>query len=187
MSNLSFLQLLNANGYSQLNLGTALANSTSLTDISPGANTAGQAFQFNADTLQVGQSFIIRANGIVSTTGTPNLTLGLYYGGVAGVALATTGAIATASGLSNQTWKLEADLRVDGVGTSGAIRTIGSVSGAYSSPALMPASSSSANSVTVDTSSTKLLTLGAIWGTASASNSIQVAQFYVLYLTQGIS
>ena len=191
MANLSFVQLLNAQTFAQLNVGTAYASSTTLTDISAGGNTAGQAFQFTGTgapiSLQVGQAFLVKANGIVSTTGTPNLTLGVYYGGVAGTALASTGAIAAGNNLSNVTWDLEVLCRVDAVGTSGSIRSIGKVVGPYSGVPLLPASSSSANNVTVNTSTSNILTIGALWGTNSASNSIQCAQFDVLYLTQGIS
>ena len=190
MANLSFLQLLNAQSFSQLNVGTALANSVVLTDISAGGNTAGQAFQFTGTgapiSLQTGQAYLVKANGIVSTTGTPNLTLGVYYGGAAGTALASTGALATGSGLSNVTWDLELLMRVDAVGTSGSIRSIGRVLG-INGTQMLPASSSSANNVTVNTSTSNVLTIGALWGTASASNSIQCAQFDVIYLTQGIS
>ena len=191
MANLSFMQLLNAQSFTQTQVGTALANSTTLTDITPGGNTAGQAFALNSPgslQLALGQPFIVKANGIVSTTGTPNLTLGLYYGGVAGTALASTGATATGNNLSNATWELEFLCRVDAVGTSGSVRTIGHVMGPYAGYTMVPASSSSGNNVTVNTStSSSILTIGAQWGTAAAGNSIQLMQFAVLYLTQGIS
>lgn len=177
--NMTWEALLNSGGYSQLNLGTALASSVSATDITAGAATAGQAMTFPASYLQVGLEFRVTARGIITNTGTPNLTLGLYWGGVAGVALGTTGVVATVTGLSNSIWKLSADMRVDATGTSGTIRTLGEVVGVTASPISIPASSSSGNSVTVDTSTAKILTVGATWGTSSASNSIQVVQFRV--------
>lgn len=186
MSNLTYEALLNSGQYNQLNLGTALASSTSATDITAGGNSPGRAFTFPAGYLQTGMQLRVRAKGIVSNTGTPNLTLGLYYGGVAGTALATTGAVATASSLSNSIWSLEADLRVDGVGASGAIRTLGSVSGPFASAVMLPAAgSSSGNSVTVDTSTAQILTVGATWGTSSASNSIQLVMFTVERSNEG--
>lgn len=185
--NNSYLALLNEGGFSQLNTGSALASSTSLTDISAGGNTAGQALTFPANYLQIGQQYLIKANGIVSNTGTPTLLLGLYYGAAAGTALATTGAATTASTLSNTTWELEALLRVDAVGTSGSIRTIGHVFGPYAAYTMIPASSSSGNNVTVDTSSSKLLSIAAQWGTSSASNTIQLMQFTAIRLNEGSS
>lgn len=186
MSNLTLEALLNSGQYSQLNLGTAYASSVTLTDISPGGTVAGEAFTFPAGYLQVGQQFRVRAKGIISNTGTPNLTLGVYYGGTAGTALASTGAVATVTSLSNSVWSMEADLRVDATGTSGSIRTLASASGIYASPTFFPASSSG-NNVTVDTSVAKILTIGATWGTNSASNSIQVVMFLVERLNEGSS
>jgi hypothetical protein len=185
---LSYVHLLNNAGTSQTSTGTALSNSTTATDISPGGNVAGQAFTIKGGTLRVGQQFRVRAKGIASTTGTPNLTIGVYYGGVAGTALCSTGAIATSSGISNVLWTLEADLRVNAVGTSGSIYALGSVAGPYASTAFMPASSSTGNLVSsLDTSVDKIVTIGATWSAASASNSIQVILFGVEFLNEGSS
>lgn len=181
----TWVSLINEGGFSQLNTGTALASSTTLTDISPGGNTAGQALTFPANYMQVGFQFRVRANGIVSNTATPTLLIGLYWGGVAGAALATTGAATTASGLANTMWDLDALMRVDAVGTSGSIRTFGKVFGPFASITGMPATSSSGNNVTVDTSTSKILTVGGQWGTNSASNSVQVIQFTVEKLAEG--
>src|SRR5947209_6004340 len=185
MSNNTWTSLLNTNQFSQVNVGTALANSVAATDVSPGANTAGQAFTFPASYLRVGQQYRVTATGIISNTGTPNLTLGIYYGGAAGTALATTGALATLTGLSNALWKLSAELRVDAEGTSGAIRTLGTCVGPFSGTVFLPATSSSGNSVTVDTSAAKILTVGATFGTASASNSLQVITYTIERLNEG--
>ena len=185
MADLTYGHLINNNQFSQLNVGTALASSVTLTDITAGGNTAGQALTFPANYLQPGQQYLVKANGIVSNTGTPTLLVGLYWGAAAGVALATTGAATTATSLSNATWELEALLRVDAVGTAGSIRTIGHVSGPYAAYTMIPASSSSGNNVTVDTSTAKVLTVAAQWGSSSASNSIQLMQFAVVRLNDG--
>ncbi len=180
MSQMSWVSLLDDGTYAQLNPGTALSNSTSNTDITAGGNNAAQAFTLPANFLQVGMQLRVRANGIVSTSGTPNLTLGVYLGGVAGTALATTTASATASSLSNQAWVLSADMRVEAVGSSGSIRTIGTVSGGFGGGlAYLGSGSSSGNNVTVDTSTSKILTVGAQWGTQSSSNSVQLMQWII--------
>ena len=185
---LTYVHLVNHGGVSQTTAGTALNTSASATDITAGGNVLGQAFTFPADSLQVGQQFRVRAKGIVSNTSTPNLTLGVYYGGVAGTALCSTGAIATASSLSNSLWSLEADFRVNAVGTSASIYALGSVVGPYAATAFMPASSSSGNLVSsLDTSTAKILTIGATWGTSSASNNIQLFIFTVERLDEGSS
>jgi len=140
--------------------------------------------------LQLGQAYLVKANGIVSNTSTPTLLFGLYWGAVAGTALATTGAVTTPSGAwSNTTWDAEWLLRVDAVGTSGSIRTIGKLTVLTATPVLygMPITSSSGNNVTVDTSTAKLLTVGAQWGTSSGSDNIQLMQFAVVRLNEGSS
>jgi hypothetical protein len=182
----TYVHLVSNGQYTQLNNGTALASSTTLTDISPGGNTFGQAFQFNADQLQVGQRYRLHAHGIVSNTGTPNLTLGVYYGGVAGTALATTGAVATASGLSSTPWHLELKFQVVSVGTSGSIQALGWVIGPYASFAMLPATAAGGNVVgSLDTSTAKLVTVGATWGTSSASNTITCDFFGVERMNEG--
>src|ERR1700752_929876 len=98
MSTPTWVTLANANQTNEVNTGTALANSTTLTDISPGGNTLGQAYQTQPAQLYPGMMIRFKAWGIYSTTGTPTLLLGIYYGGVAGVALAVTAATTTASG-----------------------------------------------------------------------------------------
>lgn len=188
MSNYTVSCMLNAGQYSALNAGAAYASSTTITDVSPGGNTAGQAFTLPASYLQPGQWLRVRARGIVSNTATPNLTLGVYLGGVAGTALCTTGAIATASSLSNNLWTLESDLRIVTVGTSGSMYAIGSVSGPYAAAAFMPATSSSGNLVSsLNTSSANLVTIGATWGANSSSNSLQVIDFQVMRDNEGSS
>lgn len=187
MATPAFESLANANQHNQTNTGSALATSVTLTDISPGGNTLGQAFQLQPEQLYPGQMLRFTAAGIYSTTATPTLLLGLYYGGVAGVALAATAATTTASGVSNGTWTLSAMARVISVGTTGSISTIGSVLGiaaTSANPVLLPATSSSGNTVTIDTSVAKLITVGAQWGTSSASNTITCYQWAVEYLTE---
>jgi hypothetical protein len=182
--NNTYVSLLSAGQYVATNQGTALANSTSATDISPGGNTAGQALTLPAGYLQPGVRLRILAKGIVSTTGTPNLTLGVYLGGVAGSALATTGAVATGSGLANQVWSSECDIRVV---SPSSVYALGNVSNIYASTAMMPATSSSGNLVTGLAATSQILTLGATWGTASASNTIQVILFDVQRFNEGSS
>jgi hypothetical protein len=67
--------------------------------VSPGGATLGQACTIPANALVPGTALRFTASGIYSTTGTPNLTLALYYGGQAsGVQMAATAATAAAAG-----------------------------------------------------------------------------------------
>lgn len=154
--------------------GAALANSTTLTDISP-----TPIVTLGANSLLPGSKLRVTAYGRFSTTGTPTLLLGAYYGAVAGTALATTGALTTASGVTNLTWKFQVIISVRTIGSSGTAIAIGEAAGitAATATALVPASAPAA--ATIDTTSAKSLTLGAQWGTASASNTITCHSFDV--------
>lgn len=182
--NNTYVSLISAGQYVAQNTGTALANTTTPTDISPGGNTTGQALTLPSGYLQPGVRLRVTAKGIVSTSGTPNLTLGIYLGGVAGSALATTGTLATGSALTNQVWSAECDIRVV---SPSSVYALGNVTNIYTSLAMMPATSSSGNLVTGLATSSQVLTLGATWGTASASNSIQCILFDVQRLNEGSS
>lgn len=167
----TWVQFANAYQTSSTTAGSALASSTSLTDVSPGGSTVGQAYTFPLP-FRVGDAWEISANGIYSTTGTPTLLLGLYYGGVGGTALCATAATTTGSGVANGVWRLTADMHITAVGTSGTALTIGSVSGIGTGPVLMPATSSTGGAATIATGTANILTVGCQWGTSSASNSL---------------
>lgn len=179
MASTQWVQLLNAGTYSQLNAGTIYNSSNSATDVSPGAATNGLAYFLPSDFLNAGMQLRITANGIVGNTGTPTLNLGVYYGGVLGTALATTGAVATASSLSNSPWELTALIRVETVGPSGTVRTIGKVSGPYAGVTFLPATASGGNSVAIAMQTASALTIGATWGTNASANTLTVYQYLI--------
>lgn len=172
--------------------GTAYANSTALTDVSPGAGTAGLAFSIGQDypVLKIGSLVRVTAAGIFSTEGAPKLKLGLYWGGVAGVALAETVEV-TCPTTTNAVWTLNATIRILETGTSGKASTLGTVTGieavsaaaASAGVTMLPGTSASGGESTVNTQEAKVLTLGAKWGTAVAANTLTVYQWIVETLT----
>jgi hypothetical protein len=151
--------------------GTALASSTTLSDISPAPSIPLPAnlFQF------VGQEIEIHAFGSFSTTGTPTLLIGAYYGGVAGAALAASAATTTGTGAAAWSWQLYYRGQIRTLGSSGSIVGQGRL---YLGTSLTAASvipipaTAAARTVTIDTTAAKTLTIGAQWGTSSASNTI---------------
>ena len=150
--------------------GTAYNTSVTLTDVSRAPQK-----QFAAYSFEEGVEIELRAWGQFSTTGTPTLLLGFYYGGVAGVALGATAATTTGSGAAAWPWILEYHGRIRVVGTSGSIvgqgrLALGTSLTAFSMVAL-PATAA-ARTVTVDTTIVKTITVGAQWGTSSASNTL---------------
>jgi hypothetical protein len=165
-----------------LGAGAALASSVILTDISPAPQLV-----LPANFLYVGQALRLTANGVFSTTATPTLLLGFYFGGVAGgtgsPALAINGAVATASGVTNVPWRLEltSTVRAVGSGTTGSIisqgfQYLGTTVAAW---AVTPLPITAMAAVGVDTTKAQAITVGAQWGASSASNTITCHQFLV--------
>lgn len=155
--------------------GAAYNTSVTLTDVSPAPQIT-----IAANSLFVGQRLRVKGYGIFSNTGTPTLLLGVYYGGVAGTALATTGAVTTTTGATSWPFDIELDILVKSVGSSGTVWCNGKVNLGTSLTAMTPLwlPSSQTQPITVDTTSAKALTLGAQWGTSSASNTLTVEDFY---------
>lgn len=150
--------------------GAALASSAALTDISPAPQLV-----IPANYLYAGQRIRIKAKGVFSNTATPTLLLGAYFGGVAGVALAATGAITTTTGASNWLWMLEYEGIVRSTGTAGSIWGAGFVTLDTALTGLVEVPIPQAavqTAVTIDTTTAKAITIGAQWGTSSASNTI---------------
>ncbi len=156
--------------------GSALVSSAALTDISPAPQLV-----IPAGFLFVGQRLRMTAYGIYSTTSNPTLTLGGYYGGVAGTALAVTAANNAASGAANYPWQFYLDIYVRSVGATGTVwcsglASVGSSLTAFTGYALP---SSQTQPITVNTTTANALTVGAQWGTSSASNSITCEDLYI--------
>jgi hypothetical protein len=156
--------------------GTALASSTTLTDISPAPQLV-----LPANYLFLNQRLRITAYGIYSAVSTPTLLLGVYYGGVAGTALAATAANTAGNGVS-WPWQLYLDIYVRTVGSSGTLWCNGMVNlgtslATFSTPYFIP--SSQTMPVTVNSTTANALTVGAQWGASSASNTITCEDAYI--------
>jgi hypothetical protein len=157
--------------------GTALANTTTLTDISPAPQIV-----LPANYLFVGQRLRMTAYGIFGNTGTPTLLLGVYYGGVSGTLIAATAANTTASGVTAIPWQLVCDIYVRTVGSSGTVWANGQVT---LSTTLAGAASfyniptTQTQPITVNTTTANAITVGAAWGTANASNTITCEDAYL--------
>jgi hypothetical protein len=187
----SWVTMINADNYSGENKGSALKNSTTITDISPGANEAGKALTIPASYLSIGNIIRYTASGIYSVeTGTkPTLKLALYYGGAAaGVVLAETIEITTVESATNLSWMMEGMSRVTEVGTTGKLITQANVAGieaksltaASASTTMMPEETATGGeSASIETGVAKTITLAAKWGTAKEANTIICYQWIV--------
>src|SRR3990172_5552165 len=129
-----------------------------------------------ANYMNDGRTLLLRAFGKLSTTGTPTIIFGIRWGGVAGVLLAVTEAIANGSGVTNVNWAIEAVIQPRVNGSSGSLIVMGyadlhtaattiagnvfGVSG-FDAPA----------AVTADLSIEKNLSVTATWSAAAAGNT----------------
>lgn len=152
--------------------GTAYASSITATDVSPGGTT--NPLLLPGGMLQPGSIIEVEAWGTFSNTGTPTLVLGVYYGGVAGTALVASSAVTTTTAATNWAWFVQFRGQVRTTGTAGTIIGIGEAHFPTSLTAFtsrrLPETAMA--TVTIDTTVQKAITVGATWGTSSASNTL---------------
>ena len=175
MTYMSWTSMLNSP--SRKEAGAALASSVTLTDISPAPQ-----FTLPAGFLQEGSTLTLKAWGVFSNTATPTLLLGFYYGGVAGVALGTTGAITTTTTITNVPWRIQLDVDVWTDGATGTCKTQGwaGLGTAVSTWSFLPIpNTANTGTVTIDTTTAKIITVGAQWSASSASNTVTCHGFKV--------
>lgn len=160
--------------------GAAYASSTTITDVSPTPNIT-----LPANLLEVGSLLRMSAVAKFSNTGTPTLVSGFYYGGVAGTALAATSAITTTTAATNWQLRLFYEGRVRSIGSTGTILGSGwvAISTSLTAWTFRPIPETAIATVTIDTTTAKTLTMGATWGTNSASNTLTCLHFDVELVT----
>lgn len=167
----------------QLLPGTSIAQNTftAARDI-PVGETATAFPIIPAGSLVPGSTIRIEAWGVASNTGTPTLIMGLYFGLVAGVALAVSTAKTTTTAMANWEWHMWYTGRITKVGTAGGI--IGS--GYWRLPTSLTAwtefrlPETAPAEVAIDTTVNKQLAIGATWSASSASNTITAHGMEVL-------
>lgn len=172
--------------YNQATVGAAYASSSSATDVS-----TNPQYVLPPNTITtVGQTLHMVAGGVYSNTSTPTLVLGFYKNtqttsgatGVGGAAIAATTTVTTGSSQSNMPWYMELYATFTAVGSSATILSYGLVSIGLTTttqtiqtiPFTTPQTAVSFNSTVPN-----LLTVGATWGTNSASNTLTCNMFTV--------
>jgi hypothetical protein len=169
-------------------VGSAYASSTSATAVSPASGAGYTPANFWLPTYGIAKSLLVKAYGVVSTTGTPNLTMGVSANTTQGTynsggILGTTGAVAQASSITNVPWELEAIITCATTGGSGTFLADGKFSVAGSTWERLSSSSANPNTaVYLSTQAAYYIELFATWGTSSASNTLQVYSYAVLGL-----
>lgn len=180
-------------------VGAAYSTSTTSTVISTAASAGFLPANFFLPSYGVAKGLLVKAFGVLSTTGTPNLTLAVVANsptqgtppatlsaGTSGV-LATSGTLAQGSGVTNVPWDLEVLLSCSTVGGSGTILGDGMwrIYNTATTVNCARVSSSTANPNTAATLSTQTayyIELAALWGTNSSSNTITLYGYTVLGL-----
>ena len=170
--------------------GSAYASSSTATCVGPTTGAAYLPANFFLPTYGVGKSILVKAFGVLSTTSTPNLTIGVTGNTTQGTynssaIFATTGTLAQGSGVTNVPWTLEVLITCVTTGGSGTFLADGMFV-AYNTATTTNAarcSSSSANpntALTLSTESAYYVELFATWGASSASNTLTVYNVAVL-------
>ena len=156
--------------------GAAYASSSSATDVSPAPQFMSQTW----GPSYAGQKFRFTAYATASNTSTPTLNLGIYYGGVGGSALCTSGTITTTTAMSSWQWLIVVEAEVITIGSSGTIRSYGWVDIPTSATAITrQAMNGTGQDVTVNTTVNSALTFGATWGSSSSSNTLTCKGFKI--------
>jgi hypothetical protein len=173
-------------------VGTALATSTTATAISPATGAGYCPANFWLPTYGQSKSLLVKAYGVLGTTGTPNLTFEILANTTQGTRnasgiLATTGAVAQASAVTNVPWELDCVVSNVTTGATGTFLAFGVVKVYTASTTIQSIrlSSSAANpntAFTLSTQSAYYIELGATWGTSSASNTITCYDYMVIGL-----
>lgn len=174
-------------------VGTNYNTFTSAQYIGPSSTGSGYLpANFFLPNLGVGKTLYVKAFGILGTTSTPNLTVGLSANTTQGTynssgIFATTGAVASPSGATTVPWELDVLITCVTTGSSGSFLADGQfkIYPTTTSVQSERCSSSAANpntALTLSTESAYYVEMFATWGTSSASNLIQVYNIAVMGL-----
>jgi hypothetical protein len=145
-----------------------VANSSSEATV---IGTVSGSLTLAAAYLTAGRSLHIRAMGFVSTTGTPNLTLKFKLGSTV---IASTGAVATGSGLANALWTVDVWLTCR---TTGATGTVFAQGQAFVAAAYEPMVNTTTS--TIDTTGTLAMQVTAQFSAADPANTITGTNVYI--------
>lgn len=158
---------------SQLSATTTVVNTTTETAVATLTIPAGDAV--------AGSVWEITAWGGASVTGTPTMTWRSRIGGVAGTAMASSGARTASSGVVGHSWRVVLDVVCLATGASGSFFgqqvTWEALSVAGGAPYVPAVVLDGTVPVTADSTVAESLVVTAQWSAASASNSLTCQGF----------
>lgn len=166
----------------QLYSSTAIANTTNVSTFTAlsSVNSVGSV-TFPASWVQVGRSIRVFTEGYYSTTGTPNWTWDIYLGTMS---VLTTGAIAAPTTQTKQRFSAIATVTIASTTAASQVNAVYDInvsSGNYNTPVLN-FSTATMSAVTVDWNVTLQVYPHFTWGTANASNSLNITNCWVEFL-----
>jgi hypothetical protein len=149
------------------------ATATSVADCSPAPQKV-----ISPDWLELGTVVRLRARGeyTVGSTATTG-TFGFYWGGAAGTALAIASAVAMTTSVTSFPWLMEWEGEIRALGTSGSIKGHGWLSVTPTtlitdSPHIPVPATAALRTVTIDTTTRKIVTVGAAVSQVTGAPSI---------------
>jgi len=133
-----------------------------------------------AGMLEQGSVLRLRARGELTIGSTADtLTLGFYYGGIAGAAIAAGAALAVVVSETAVPWWMEYEGEIRTTGTAGTIKGSGLIhlpgatTGLATAQTVYPIpQTAAARTVTIDTSLAKVVTVGAAWSATTGAPTL---------------
>jgi hypothetical protein len=137
-----------------------------------------------ANDVVAGATYMIKASGVYSDTGTPTIAWGLRYGGAAGTSIVANGATPTTlgSGVSAVPFQVEAVITFWTLTTAVGYYTVDLGTSASTLATTRLTNSTGTSAATVVSTSSKVLSFTVTWSAASASNTISAVTAYGMRL-----
>lgn len=148
-----------------------------LADVSPGGLVIGAAKTIYPGMLSVGTVIRLRARGEVTQGTTGNtLSIGFWWGGVAGTAIAALAGVTVGVSATAWPWWLEWEGEVRATGSAGSVKGCGYLSPPTSLAAdqanIPVPATAAARTVTLDMSAAKAVTVGAAFSATTGGVSV---------------
>lgn len=153
--------------------GSLGSQTSTVTIASSNTLTLLQTQTIKANDLIAGSSYRMTGYGVYSVTGTPTLTFALYWGGVAGTAIAAVPAITAGSGVTNVPFSYVATVTARSTTTvTAAIVLFFGTSASTDAASLFVATPTAVT--TVVSNADKDLTMGFTWSASDPANTISL-------------
>lgn len=136
-----------------------------------------QTLQLDAGEVVAGSVYEFKGWGVYSTTGTPTVIFGIKLGGVAGTLLVATPAVTTVTGAANTPFAFEGTVNFHSNVAAVAKIKVDLATVTTDLDATVDLATSNGE-VAVVTTTAKTLGVDLTWGTASASNTLQLQGGY---------